>query len=78
MGLASLQNGRTASAPLAQHRGTPARQPLTSLSPNGASNYAFAGYGMSAGVKVSHPVAAAQSNILGARPTVRSRGWIIL
>lgn len=77
MGLANLQNGRTASAPLSQQRETPARQPLTSLSPNGAGSYTFAGYGMSAGVKVSHPVAAAQSNSLGGRPTVRSRGWII-
>lgn len=78
MGLASQQQvGRTASAPLAQQRGTSARQPLTGLSPNGAGNYTFTGYGMSTGVKVSHPVAAAQTNDIGVRPMVRSRGLIM-
>jgi hypothetical protein len=71
MGLASLQTGRTASAP---QRGIPTRQPLTSLSPSGSGNYT--GYGLSAGVKVSHPTASAQSNSLGGRPMVKSRGRI--
>lgn len=75
MGLASLQTGRTASAPLATQRGISARQPFTNLSPNGSGNYT--GYGLSAGVKISHQTASAQSNSLGGRPMVKSRGRII-
>jgi E3 ubiquitin-protein ligase CCNP1IP1 len=76
MGFANLQMGRTASAPLTQRRATPARQPLANLSPKGIGNSGFSGYGMSAGVKVSHPPAVAQGIGIGGglRGTVRSRG----
>lgn len=74
-GIASLhQNGRTASAPISEKRSASIPSPLTSMSPNGNNRYSFAGYGMSAGMKVSQPPMVAQGVSGGSRSTFRSRG----
>jgi E3 ubiquitin-protein ligase CCNP1IP1 len=72
-GLEPSRDGRVVGA--SSQRKTPPRQPLTSLSPNGvASRTGFQGYGMSAGLKVSHPQAGIQDVNLFARPVIRSQG----
>lgn len=54
-------------------RESPTRQPLSNFSPNGTANrHGLSGYGMSAGLKVSHQQATAP-NTPFARPTIRSR-----
>jgi len=57
-------------APMAQHRVSP-RQPLVNINGN-SPGPGFAGYGMSAGLKVSNP--AGSGAIAFSRPVVRSRG----
>jgi E3 ubiquitin-protein ligase CCNP1IP1 len=61
-----------------QHRVSP-RQPLANLNGN-SPGPGFAGYGMSAGLKVSNPAGSGANGF--SRPVVRSRGihnaWLIL
>lgn len=75
IGLSSIHPGGVSGVPNLQYRSSP-RQPLASLNTNSISPSGFAGYGMSAGLKVSNPAAAA-INGLG-RPIIRSRGLSIL
>ncbi|CAG8979840.1 hypothetical protein HYALB_00002612 [Hymenoscyphus albidus] len=66
---------RTANFQANSVSGTPmvhsARRPLSNLNPNNAGGSAFAGYGMSAGVKVSN--GSGTSGNLGVGPPLRSR-----
>ena len=74
MGLANLQSNAVAGTPMQQQRPSP-RQPFAALNNNTVSGTGFAGYGMSAGLKVSNP-AGTNSNGF-ARPVVRSRGLFL-
>lgn len=69
IGLANLPGNSVPAAPMPQHRVSP-RQPLAN--PNGNSpGPGFAGYGMSAGLKVSNPAGSGANGF--SRPVVRSR-----
>lgn len=70
MGLANLQSNRVANTPLSSRRVSP-RNPLGSLSANVGGPSGFAGYGMSAGLKVSNPSPSGGGYV---RPVTRSRG----
>ncbi len=66
-----IQPNEISSTPRLQHRVSP-RQPLANLSGNNPGLSGFAGYGMSAGLKVSNPAVAA-NNSMG-RPAIISKG----
>ncbi|RDL29719.1 Cyclin [Venustampulla echinocandica] len=63
-------NGSSSSAQISQRRPSP-RQPLGNINTNVGSGSPFAGYGMSAGLKVSNP--AGISGTSAGRPLMRSR-----
>jgi E3 ubiquitin-protein ligase CCNP1IP1 len=69
--MANLPGNSVLGASVPQHRVSP-RQPLASLNGNGPGPTGFAGYGMSAGLKVSNPTGSGGNGF--ARPAVRSRG----
>jgi len=69
--LQNLQNNHIASIPTPQIRTTPSRQPLAGLSANNSLGSGFAGYGLTAGMKVSNPAGAVANGL--ARPVIRSR-----
>jgi E3 ubiquitin-protein ligase CCNP1IP1 len=69
--LPSIHTGGISGVSNSQHRSM-SRQPLANLTTNSISPSGFAGYGLSAGLKVSNS-AATVANGLG-RPIVRSRG----
>ena len=74
IGLVSLQSNGISTTPMLQQRAFPScRQPLFNLNANAATGHGFAGYGMSAGLKVSNP-AGSIANV--ERPVIRSRGLI--
>lgn len=71
IGLANLPGNNVLGASVPQHRVSP-RQPLAGLSGNSPGPpTGFAGYGMSAGMKVSNPTGSGGNGF--ARPAVRSR-----
>jgi E3 ubiquitin-protein ligase CCNP1IP1 len=69
--LANLPGNNVLGASVPQQRISP-RQPLAGLSGNSPGLSGFAGYGMSAGLKVSNPAGSGGNGF--ARPAVRSRG----
>ncbi|TVY81257.1 E3 ubiquitin-protein ligase CCNB1IP1 [Lachnellula suecica] len=70
VGPSNMQFHGVAGTPLSQKRPSP-RQPLANLSNNGGGSSGFAGYGMSAGMKVSNLPRTQSTG--GGRPVVRSR-----
>jgi len=74
--LLNLQSNPVASVPTPQNRTTPTRQPLAGLSVNNSHGSGFAGYGLTAGMKVSNPAGAVANGFT--RPVIRSRGWSLL
>ncbi|PVH80378.1 hypothetical protein DL98DRAFT_459741 [Cadophora sp. DSE1049] len=68
-----LQSNGVSATPQTQSRVSP-RQPLGNINGNNPGLSGFAGYGMSAGFKVSNPTGAATSGL--PRPVMRSRGLI--
>jgi E3 ubiquitin-protein ligase CCNP1IP1 len=71
-GFANLHSIGVARTPMLSSQRISPRQPLANLSGNNAGPTGFAGYGMSAGLKVSNPTGAAAQGL--ARPVMRSRG----
>ncbi|KAH8808911.1 cyclin B1 interacting protein-like protein 1 [Xylogone sp. PMI_703] len=70
-GLEHTQQSNPARAMQSQRRSTPNRPPLGGQINSGSAMPGLAGYGMSAGVKVSNPVGTSVGGF--ARPTIRSR-----
>jgi len=70
IGVSNLQQSPVTSTPMPQ-RPSP-RQPLAGLSVNTGGPSGFAGYGMSAGLKVSNPTGTRNGE--HARAVMRSRG----
>ena len=68
-----LQSNGVSTTPQTQSRVSP-RQPLVSVNGNNQGLSGFAGYGMSAGLKVSNPPGTATGGL--PRPVMRSRGLI--
>jgi E3 ubiquitin-protein ligase CCNP1IP1 len=76
MGLSNLQSGMS-SAPIPNQGISPSgRQALSNLNANSAAGPGFAGYGMSAGLKVSNPAGSVTNGV--ERPIIRSRGLLQL
>jgi E3 ubiquitin-protein ligase CCNP1IP1 len=71
-GFVNLHSTGIARTPMLPPQRTSPRQPLANLSGNNAGPTGFAGYGMSAGLKVSNPTGAGIHGL--ARPVMRSRG----
>jgi E3 ubiquitin-protein ligase CCNP1IP1 len=71
-GFATLHSTGIARTPMLPPQRISPRQPLTNLSGNNAGPAGFAGYGMSAGLKVSNPTGAGAHG--QSRPVMRSRG----
>jgi E3 ubiquitin-protein ligase CCNP1IP1 len=68
VGLANFSPNNLSTTPMLQRAST-GRSPLTQLNGN---NSGFAGYGMSAGLKVSNPAGSIVNNFR--KPIIRSRG----
>jgi hypothetical protein len=75
MDLANLQSNGVTGTPTPQEQPSP-RQPLATLNNNSISGTGFAGYGMSAGLKVSNLTGTSPNAF--ARPVVRSRGLFLI
>jgi hypothetical protein len=75
IGLPNVPGNGVSGAPMPQHRISP-RQPLANLNGNSPGPSGFAGYGMSAGMKVSNQAGSGASGF--SRPIVRSRGKLML
>jgi E3 ubiquitin-protein ligase CCNP1IP1 len=71
-GFATLHSTGIARTPMLPPQKISPRQPLANLSGNNSGPTGFAGYGMSAGLKVSNPTGAGTHGL--ARPVMRSRG----
>lgn len=57
-----------------QRRSPAGRQPLSNLNGNTVTGSGFAGYGMSAGLKISNPAGTVANGL--ERPVMRSRGLL--
>jgi hypothetical protein len=71
-GFVNLHSTGIARTPMLPPQRISPRQPLSNLSGNNSGPTGFAGYGMSAGLKVSNPTGAGTHGL--ARPVMRSRG----
>lgn len=75
MELTNLQPNGISGTPMPHQRISPlGRQPLSNLNANAAAGPGFAGYGMSAGLKVSNPAGSVANGV--ERPVTRPRGVI--
>ena len=75
MGVSNLQFNGISGTPIPDQRISPSgRQPLSNLNANSAVGPGFAGYGMSAGLKVSNPAGSVANGV--ERPVIRSRGLL--
>ncbi|TVY13576.1 E3 ubiquitin-protein ligase [Lachnellula arida] len=75
LGPSNMQFNGHMGTPMPQKRPSP-RQPLANLGTNAGGGSGFAGYGMSAGMKVSNPASAAANG--ATRPLVRSKAHIVV